>query len=528
MEKDNLYKKIIYNYRNNIPVCDSEIYVDKNNYLSFEEISYLELKKHNSQIQTDIDIIDEKGIIFPEKENNSFRILKYSFKKLNNFKILNIKNLRNAEVIPKEIFIFELSNDILKLLRFNKSVVFKLILTEYSLRENSYSLYFDNLHIFNIPENSIRSLFNILSGKNNYKEEYVHMSESNTVITKSNNFCNDTFLCIRGSNQVVFEIPELIFLLNCKTISKSFLKIFIDTIFIRQNIGNHLGVKLILLEKINFSSKIIINYLKVFNKKEIEDSVFRFIFSIELLLFKNHGNFENFNFLKKELIKSFELCISDKRLELYKCSHIADRKSFQNIEFLKNDNDWKNICGNILLKNEITQNEELILGGNDIIYFCSSLQIIHSLNPKIKLVLEQNNNVNFNDIDIRCLPAICSMMNKEIDEKFLTKDMFLNNFMKLIQFRKVMFGSITKCINKGFSPIKNLDILVETFFGDNSSIIDSKSIPFNEIEENYYLITDHLKLFLLYLIQKSDICENKHIDLVIRLRKDILWNISYE
>ena len=69
---------------------------------------------------------------------------------------------------------------------------------------------------------------------------------------------------------------------------------------------------------------------------------------------------------------------------------------------------------------------------------------------------------------------------------------------------------------------------MKLFFGDNSSIIDSKSIPFNEIEENYYLITDHLKLFLLYLIQKSDICENKHIDLVIRLRKDILWNISYE
>ena len=237
---------------------------------------------------------------------------------------------------------------------------------------------------------------------------------------------------------------------------------------------------------------------------------------------------KNLIFLKKELIKSFENCISIKRLKLYNCSHIADRQSFQNIEFLKNDNDWRNICGVILLKNEITQNEELILSGNDIIYFCSSLQLLHSLKPKIKLILEQNSNLEFKDIDQHCLPAICSMMDKEIDEVLITKDMFLNNFMKLIQFRKVMLDSIAYGVNKGFSPIKKLDVLVETFFSDNSSIIDSNIIPFNEIEENFHLLTDHLKLFLLYLIHKSDVKQNKHIDLIYRLRKDVLWHISYE
>lgn len=528
MEKDNLYKKIILNYQNKIRVCDSEQYIDKNNYLSFEEIRYLELKEFDSKIQKELDIIDETGIIFPQKGNNSLEIIKSCFEKLKLFRILDIHNLRKDKVIPKEILIFELSNDLLNLLKFNKNIVFKLILTEYSLREISYTLYFDNLHIINLPENSIRSLFNIVLGKNNYKEEYVHMSESNSVITKSNNLCKDTFLCIKGINHVVFEIPELIFLLNCKKISKTFLKVFIDTIFMRGNIRNHLGVKLILFEKVDYSYEIIINYLNRIKHTELEDSMFRFIFPIELILIKGKGDSEKLNFLKNKILNSFLENISTRRLDLYQYSQNTDINTFKGMEFFKNDNDFKNILGVILLNKKIAQNNELILSEKDLIFFCASVQILHTLKPNIKLVLMQSKNQEFKDIDSRSLPAIYSMMDKEIEEKFVTKDMFLNNFMNLIQFKVVMYSAIIFGIKKGFSPIQNLDILVKSFFDNEISVIDCKIIPFNEIQENYHLLTDHLKLFLLYLIQKSDICDDKHIDLMFRIRKDVLWLISYE
>ena len=68
----------------------------------------------------------------------------------------------------------------------------------------------------------------------------------------------------------------------------------------------------------------------------------------------------------------------------------------------------------------------------------------------IKLVLVQNKNLEFKDIDIRRLPAIFSMMNKEIDLIFITKDLFLNNFMKLIQFKNVMHNAITMGYKRGF------------------------------------------------------------------------------
>ena len=76
MEKDNFYKNIIYNYKNNIPVCNKELYIDKNNYLSYEEIKYFEQKEFDSKVQTEVDIIDGQELFFHRKRIIHSKLLK--------------------------------------------------------------------------------------------------------------------------------------------------------------------------------------------------------------------------------------------------------------------------------------------------------------------------------------------------------------------------------------------------------------------------------------------------------------------
>ena len=306
MEKDKFYKKIIYSYRNDTPLNESTLYIDNKNYLNYEEIKFLQLINFNETIEKRENNSDKTGVILPKENKDFFKVITKSFKNLNNYKIITVEDSYKIDILPKVIYIFELSDDLIKIIKSNNSINFKFILTEENLRALSYTFYLSNLSLYNISKNpSIKQIILIILNINNKEEEKIKLSSSESAISNSNKLCRDTLLFIKGNNNVVLEIPELIFLFNCKTISKSFLEIFIDSIFIKQNFGNHLGVKIILLEKINFSSKIIINYLKCFNKNEIEDSIFRFIFPIELLLIKGKGNFEKLNFFKKRINKIF-------------------------------------------------------------------------------------------------------------------------------------------------------------------------------------------------------------------------------
>ena len=414
-----------------------------------------------------------------------------------------------------------------------------------------YIKYKNNQNIIDLIELKTNSLFSILddcSYKNNSIEEFVHITQKflkkNKGITFTNNLSDINIYIKHTPKEVIYNLTDFIFK-NQIDLKKSMIKIFLNSkneiiksIFFGflddidlDSIENYYGKKSIIELKLvcgNFRNKIneLINEIKLcechfilcLKSNEIKKPFYispKFLFnqirSLDLLHFTKIIR-ENYIFKKnfQNFIKEFEILNSE-----YKNTNIND-----------------SLLVNKIIKDLIPEIEELNSKENNPLFLCGKNKLF--LKKDFYLLLENKKNELLKEKIIACGIIITSLnylRKKEKIEKYEKNILQLQTYLNIYKFiipRKKKINEIYK-IQSIYHSYKQKEKYINTIKAfKNLSFFCKTIIKKQQFEKNIFRLKC-LNLRLIYFLERTRKKEKKVINLISNniVRKSV-DNIIYK